>query len=297
MRLGYHLATWIRDDHIEHFHRALDEISLTGWDGLELSGHLVVDRFGARPGELRDLLALHDLELASCYFRPSYRRERFDDDLALTRQVVHAAAAAGCRNVLIDGGEAVLDTTTTEDYRRVAEVANLVGSIARDAGLTCSWHQHWGTLFEQRDAFDALMELTQPELVRFCPDTAQLTMGDFDVLATFRAYAPRIGFVHFKDLDLNRPWQLTAAHRGPSRWSDGGAYHVDSKWRFVELGRGRIDFPALVPVLQEAGYDGWILVDLDYSAYPTRESSTIVLRYLRDGLGLAGRRGRSGWAS
>ncbi len=157
--------------------------------------------------------------------------------------MIDAAVGAGCQNLLIDGGEPT-DQATPDDYQRVADVANLVGSLAREAGLVCSWHQHWGTLFERPEAFDALMELTDPELVRFCPDTAQLTMGDFDVLATFRKYGPRIGFVHFKDLDVNRPWQITAGHGGPSTWSDTGAYHVDSKWRFVELGRGRIDFPA-----------------------------------------------------
>ncbi len=214
----------------------------------------------------------------------------------LARQVIEATVGAGCRNLLIDGGEPTADHATTDDYRRVADVANLVGSLAREAGLVCSWHQHWGTLFERPEAFDALMELSDPELVRFCPDTAQLTMGAFDVLATIRKYAPRIGFVHFKDLDVNRPWQIAAGHGGPATWSDTGAYHVDSKWRFVEPGRGRIDFPAALTVLQEAGYDGWILVDLDYSVYPTREASTLVLRYLRDGLGLVGRRGRVGWA-
>lgn len=61
----------------------------------------------------------------------------------------------------------------SDDYHRVAEVANLVGSMAHDAGLVCSWHQHWGTLFEQPEAFDALTELADPELVKFCPDTAR----------------------------------------------------------------------------------------------------------------------------
>lgn len=296
MKLGYHLAPWIRDDHPEHFHRALDEISLTGWDGLELFGPWVVNRFGDRPGELRELLSLHDLEMASSYFRPSFRRERSKDDVELAQRVIDAAAGAGCRNLLIDGGDPVPGGATTDDYQRVADVANQVGSMAHAAGLRCSWHQHWGTIFERPEAFDALMALTDPELVRFCPDTAQLTMGDFDVLATFRKYARRIGFVHVKDLDVNRPWDITGARGGPSTWSDTGAYHVDSKWRFVEMGRGRIDFRPLLAVLREAGYDGWLLDDLDYSAYPTREASTTVLRYLRDGLGVVGRRGRVGWA-
>ena len=38
------------------------------------------------------------------------------------------------------------------------------------------------------------------------------------------------------------------------------------------------------------------LDDFDYSAYSTREGSTACLRYLRQGLGLVGRRGRDGWA-
>jgi inosose dehydratase len=298
VRLGYHLAPWVRDNHHENFHRALDEISLTGWDGLEFSGTWAADRFGRHPGELRALLAMHDLEMASSYFRPSYLRDRREPDLELARRVIAMAAEAGCENLLIDGGypDPGGAPVSTDDYQRVAEVANLVGALAREAGMTCSWHQHWGTLFERPEPFDELMERTDPDLVRFCPDTAQLMMGDFDVLATFRRYARRIGFVHFKDIDTNRPWSVAAAHGGPSTWADTGGYHVDSKWRFVELGRGQIDFPALLAVLREAGFDGWIVDDFDYSAYPTREASTVLLRYLRDGLGIVGRRGRAGWA-
>jgi inosose dehydratase len=296
VKLGYHLAPWIRDGHLEQLHRGLDEISLTGWDGLELSGTWLADSYGHRSGELRDLLTLHDLELSSSYFRPSFQVERRDGDLELARRVIAATAGAGGGIVLIDGGAPQPAGATDDDYRRVAEVANRVGALAGEAGVQCCWHQHWGTLFELAAPFDRLMELTDPDLVKFCPDSAQLMLGDFDVLATFRKYARRIGFIHFKDLDVNHPWELTAAHGGPTTWSDTGAYHVDSKWRFVELGRGRIDFPALLAAVRAAGYDGWIVDDFDYSAYPTREGSITLLRYLRHSLGIAGRRGHAGWA-
>lgn len=296
MKLGYHLAPWIRDGHLENIPRALDEISLTGWDGLELSGQWLVDSYGRRPGELRELLALHDLELASVYFRPSYVAERRAQDLELTRRVVDVTASAGGKIVLIDGGAQQPGGNTEEDYQRVAEIANQVGAAAKEAGLQCCWHQHWGTMFEWSAPFDRLMALTDPELVKFCPDSAQLWMGDFDVPATFQKYARRIGFVHFKDLDQNHSWETTGAHRGPKTWADTGGYHVDSRWRFVELGRGVIDFPALLAILREAGYDGWILDDFDYSAYPTREASVALLRYLRHSLGVIGRRGDAGWA-
>lgn len=296
MKLGYHLAPWVRDGHYENFHRALDEIALTGWDGLEFSGQWTVENYDRHPEDLRDLLALHDLEMSSSYFRPSYQRERRAQDEELARRVVDVAAEAGCENILIDGGSPVAETAADDDYQRVAEVANLVGSIARAAGLRCSWHQHWGTLFERPPAFDRLMELTDPDLVKFCPDTAQLTMGDFDVLATFTKYAGRIGFIHFKDIDVNHPWSTTERHGGPATWADTGGYHVDSKWRMVELGRGIIDFPALLRVVQNASYTGWIVDDFDYSAYGTREASTALLSYLRHSLGITGRRGHQGWA-
>jgi inosose dehydratase len=296
MKLGYHLAPWVRDGHLENFHRALDEISLTGWDGLEFSGQWLVEQYGRRPHDLRDLLALHDLEVASAYFRPTYQRDQRERDRELARRVVDVTAAVGGGNVLIDGGAPKPEGTTDDDYQRVAEVANLVGALAREAGVQCSWHQHWGTMFEWSAPFDRLMALTDPALVKFCPDTAQLAMGDFDVLATFEKYAHRLGFIHFKDLDHNHTWSVTASHGGPATWSDTGGYHVDSKWRFVELGRGVIDFPAVLAIVRGAGYDGWLLDDFDYSAYPTREGSIALLRYLRGPLGLLGRRGHAGWA-
>jgi inosose dehydratase len=151
-------------------------------------------------------------------------------------------------------------------------------------------------MFEWAAPFDRLMALTDPDLVKFCPDTAQLSMGDFDVPATIRKYGKRLGYVHFKDIDHNHNWAVTAKHGGPATWGDTGAYRVDSKWRMVELGRGLIDFPAIAGILRDAGYDGWIVDDFDYSAYPTREGSIALLRYLRHSLGFVGRRGHEGWA-
>ena len=150
MKLGYHLAPWIRDGHLDHFHRALDEISLSGWDGLELLGEWAVATWGQRPGELRSLLALHDLELASCYAGFSYLHERRGQETETARRVIGLAAEAGCMILLIDGGPQRPEGTGEDDYRRVAEFANQIGAWTREAGLQCCWHQHWGTIFEWR---------------------------------------------------------------------------------------------------------------------------------------------------
>lgn len=297
MKLGYHLAPWIRDGHPEHFHRALDEISLSGWDGLELLGHWAVDIWGDKPVRLRALLQLHDLELSSCYVNLSYRPDRYRQEADLARRVIALTAEAGASTLLLDGGPQETAPATEDDYRRVADVANQIGAWAAESNVQCCWHQHWGTIFEWAAPFDRLMALTDARLVKFCPDTAQLMMGDFDVLAVLRQYAARIGYVHLKDLDVNHNWEVTATHGGPASWSDTGAYHVDSRWRFVELGRGLIDFPTVASILRAVHYDGWIVDDFDYSAYSAQEGSIVCLRYLRERLGLVGRRSHGGWAS
>ncbi len=53
-------------------------------------------------------------------------------------------------------------------------------------------------MFEWSAPFGRLMALTDANLVKFCPDMAQLSMGDFDVHATVREYGRRIGYVHLK---------------------------------------------------------------------------------------------------
>jgi len=241
----------------------------TGWDGFEYAGEWLEGFFG-REGELKSLLAEYDLELATFYCPCSCRdQEAIRAELEAARRKADFLAAMGSEILLIDGGSKPAGREANDDdYRRVAEVANRLGEIARERGLQASWHQHWGTIFESAAPFARLMEWTDPDLVAFTPDTAQLALGDFNVVETFRRYLDRIRYVHFKDLDADR--------------------------RFIELGAGTIDFPAVWEVLREAGYEGWIMVDLDYTRLPPLESSRVNKRYLSEVLGMVGERGNKG---
>jgi sugar phosphate isomerase/epimerase len=73
---------------------------------------------------------------------------------------------------------------------------------------------------------------------------------------------------------------------GPPAPADGGAYGVDSRGRWVELGRGMVDFPAITAVLRAMGYDGWLVDDFDYSGYEPRVSAQACKDYINLGLGL-----------
>jgi inosose dehydratase len=296
--IGYGMAAWWRDGHPENIYRGLDEIALAGFDGVEIFG-APYQTFTNRPAHFRRLLEMHGLTLSSVYSGYTYldpaRQAHEDEEF---RRVAAFAAEAGAKWVLLDGGHKPnlrsADDVTDDDVAIVADAATRYAGVAREHGLSLAWHQHWGGVFEWSAPFHRFMARTDPSLVHFCPDTAQLSMGDYDVRQTFERYATRMGYVHFKDLAPNHDWATTARHGGPKAPRDSGGYHVDSKWRMVELGRGQIDFPALLAILQRAGFDGWIVDDMDYSAYSTLESATACRDYLREALGLTGRKHAGG---
>jgi inosose dehydratase len=76
-----------------------------------------------------------------------------------------------------------------------------------------------------------------PADVRLGPDASHVVRGDDAPVALFRRHLARIGHVHLGD-----------ARRGP----DG---------EFAMLGRGDADIPAVVALLAEHGYDGWLVAE------------------------------------
>ncbi len=294
MKIGFGTQLWLRDYHFENFYRMLDEMSLVGLDGFEMCYPFLYDWYSGRVGELRTLLEMHDLELSTYYTGLTFDDEALRaEGVARFRERCDFCAELGTKVVLLDGGRKRPGATpqqVDDHISLVAETANRLGEYARSLGLTLAWHQHWGSIFEMQEPFSRLMDRTDPSLVKFCPDTGQLALGDFDVVETIRRYADRIGYVHYKDLTFaGRPtgelWP--GGLRVPA---DEGAYNVDSRARWVELGRGAIDFPAVTKVLRAAGYDGWIVDDFDMTAYQPRASVQACKDYVNQGLGIWGER-------
>jgi inosose dehydratase len=89
------------------------------------------------------------------------------------------------------------------------------------------------------------MSLTR---IDFCPDTAHLVAGGGDPAALIRRYSNRLRHVHLKDV-----------HPDPLR--------------FLPLGEGDVDRAGVIGALREAGYDGWLIVELDSYDGDPREAA------------------------
>jgi sugar phosphate isomerase/epimerase len=259
IKLGYHPATFGARD-LEGLAAALPVIRGEGWDGFEYSARALEPHFDD-PQPVIDLLAATGIGLCGLYYTCGFLS---DEETAAWldhgKRVIEFSRAVGCPLVMIDGASKSEAGVTDEQIQRAAAGANAMGRMCADANLLCSWHQHWGTIFEYQEPFERLLALTDPELVKFTPDTAQLSLGDFDVTDMFRHHIERMIYVHFKDLGRD--------------------------WRFTELGTGVVNFPALWEIMRGAGFAGWIVVDLDYTDLDPAQSCHINKSYLDDLLGI-----------
>ena len=266
-------------DESQIFEQALHEIAQTGWDGVEISSPKF-EKYFDRPDEFKELFSKLRLELATYYHARDFDQMTPAEAVAGARRKCEFLREVGSSVLLLDGGRRPERDATRRDIKAVADAANAVAEMAATYGLITPWHIHWGTMFERSAALDMLMELAEPDLVTLCPDTAQMALGDFDLPAAFKKYAHRISYVHFKDIAFlddhgDRLREI------PRRLSEKGAWGPGRDAVVLGPGQGAVDFASLWKMLDSAGFDGWVVVDLDYSFSTPRESARTSREYLR----------------
>jgi len=137
--------------------------------------------------------------------------------------------------------------------------AEQIATAVRDAtGLRTAFHPHCAGYVETPSELDALMQRTDPDVLGLCLDTGHLTYGGGDPVAAIRRYGDRIRHVHLKDGSAEVMRRARA-----EAWDYRRAVR---EGLFCELGRGSVDFPAILDELRRAEYDGWLVVEQDIVA-------------------------------
>jgi inosose dehydratase len=267
MRLGYHSITWggvvgdpvgvtsVKDLYYlanGSMEQAIRDIGSVGYEGTEMfDGNLA--RYAERPDALRRLLAAAGVELVSVYTGANFvYADILPDELHRVERAAELAASFGAQRLVVGGGARRATGTTDEDYDRLAAALDRVTDIAERRGLDASYHPHLTTIVESPDELERLLPRTR---IGFCPDTAHLAAGGGDPAALIRHYPDRVRHVHLKDLRQD-PLQ------------------------FLPLGQGVLDFADILQAVREAGYDSWLLVELDAYHGDPREAAEISKAYL-----------------
>jgi inosose dehydratase len=251
------------------YSQVLDEIAATGYSGTELGD------YGFMPTDPRDLraeLAARDLMLLGAFVPvaladPAAHEPGIETALT-TARLLRASSAIEPFIVLADTNGSVPERTlhagrirpehglSDEQWRTFAAGAEAVARAVRDeTGLRTVFHHHCAGYAETPAEIDRLMEATDPSLLGLCLDTGHSLYGGGDPLPLLRRYAERIWHVHFKDC------QPEIAERARTEGWD--YFEAVRRGVFCELGRGVVDFQAIVVELRRLDYGGWIVVEQD----------------------------------
>ena len=231
-----------------------------GFPGIEPYRSLSM-RWVDRPYELKALLDRRGVTLITCsnggpgqstdFIDPAARQQTIDDHVAFARDFL---AVFGCRHFKINMGRRPLGGTMDEHIERIADTVNEIGRRIRELGITIAPHPHiWGPI-ERPEEVRRLLDLTDPAVVGWIPDTAHLNLGGGDPVELIRDYYHRLVALHWKD--------SKASYRGYAGPTPTQEQHRQENL-YKNLGAGGVDHPGIWRLLLERGYRGWITLDLD----------------------------------
>jgi inosose dehydratase len=267
IRLGYASITWGGNDR-----QAIDDISALGFRGIQLRSNCI-EEFGGSPAAVRDLLEQHKLAFVAL----SSGGINIDPAVESQEIAKHTAHA----KFLHDAGGLYLQVTderpknreiTSADYKRLGQLLTELGKRTADLGISLGYHNHMGSLGERPEAVDQILEAADPRFAKLELDIAHYAQGGGDPVKAIQKYSDRLLFLHIKDVE-----------RLPTSADPQHAY------RFVELGRGHVDLPAVFNAIHKVNFRGWAIVELDGvpdKTHTPKESGAISKKYLEEKLGM-----------
>lgn len=273
IRFSVHAITWGRDG----LQQALTDISDLGFRGIETFG-FVADDYANRENEFVELLQKYGLQLVSLYGGgamevPSERERVIAQNLKYARFLQKNGAVP----LTLGPNRRSQAGPSDDDLREMATTMNEIGKRTQEYGVLACLHPHWGTTIQNRDEITRIMNMVDPRYVFMTADPAHMAKAHYDPVEVFKSYSDVIKYCHFKDFkeqDPNNPARIEG---------EGGTAIIPD---FVEFGEGEIDLPALMRVLKEANYDGWITIELDKSVRGARKSLQMNKEYVENVLNL-----------
>lgn len=265
MKAGINVWTWGFESK-PAFVQAVKEVADLGYQAIEnisRIAELYDDEAGIE--EFKALMDAHGLEFACAYHHFS---GDYEDDYRRAERYLKFMQRVGARIMNLQAARRPPNGPTREDLAETVRQATRIARLAQAHGVTLCIHPHYATIVERAEELAYVVENGDPELISLTLDTAHTVLGGMDPVATFAQYAERVRYVHMKDI-------LPVEQLGAEWWAN-----------FRELGRGTVNFPKIVSILRQAGFDGVLCVELDNPRVCGYKSAAISRQYLREELGL-----------
>ncbi|MEI3612904.1 myo-inosose-2 dehydratase [Pseudogracilibacillus sp. SO30301A] len=290
-KLGIHPINWVGEDVLEHgdfytYEQVMSEISSLGFTGTEVSR-----KFPKDPVDLENALKKYNLQLTtqwkSVFFSDPTRHEA---ELESYRKHVEFLKYFDCKVVStaeIGGSmlnqdprrkqdETYVERLDDDGWKYLVEGLNKAGEICKENGMDLVYHHHAGTVVEQPEEIDRLMEMSDPNLVSLLYDTGHGYYGANDPVELLSKYYDRIKYIHLKDIRENVLKQAREEMFSIRQCIRSGVFTVP--------GAGCLDFEPVFKILIEKGYDRWALIEGEQNPlkYNPHEYAKQSLEYLEN---------------
>ncbi|MCK8492970.1 MULTISPECIES: sugar phosphate isomerase/epimerase family protein [Spirosoma] len=246
LKIAYSAITWGNTD--AQTLQAIQDLSALGYKGIQLRAN-VFGTYRAKPSELKALLDKNRLTLAM-FSSGNVEIDPAKEQSTIDMHVAHASFVKAL------GGSAFQMTNTlrpkdrqptTEELKRLAAVMNEIGKQTADMGVQATYHNHMHQLGETPEEVDVIVQAMNPKYCKLLLDIAHYKQGGGQPEKAVKQYKDIIHALHLKDTLSPRP----------DKPDDPKAY------KFVELGRGNVDVPAVFKALDEINFKGWGVIELD----------------------------------
>jgi inosose dehydratase len=270
VHFGYASITWEGNDD-----QAIKDVSECGFRGIQLRSP-ILKQYGDRPGALRELLDRYRLEMVALS-SGDVRSEAatMADQVELHVRNARFVHEVGGRYLQLTGPPRPKNRQpVADDYKAAARALTEIAKRSVDLGVPVGYHNHMNTLSEGPEELDWVMDAADPRYVKLELDIAHYKQGGGDPAKAVVKYRDRILFLHIKDVESTPPAEGRDAKHS---------------YRFLELGRGTVDIPAVFAALKQVNFSGWAVVELDRvpdKGRTPKECALISKRYIEEKLGL-----------
>ena len=265
--LGIAPIAWTNDDMPDlgkenTFEQCVSEMALAGFTGSEVGG-----KYPADTAVLKKALDLRGIRICNQWFSSFLISKPYEDTekefikaTDFLREMGAKVIGVSEQSYSIQGkmelpvweGKYIMDD---QEWKLLAEGLNKLGKIAKDKGMTLTFHHHMGTVVQTEEEIDRFMEMVDPELVFLLFDSGHRSFAGIDPEKVLKKYVNRVKHVHLKDIRR----EMVEKSRN-ERWSflKGVREGV-----FTVPGDGDVDFAPIFRILEEAGYEGWVVVEAE----------------------------------
>ncbi len=185
--------------------------------------------------------AANGIRLAAAHTGGVWWEPDTDGQIEQTLEMVAKLPALGCDRLMVSIGAGVTDLDAAGLDRLVASLGRL-GAGAASHRVAMSIHNHAHELRDDARVLRSIVEGTDAAHVTLGADIGWVVAGGWNAVAFINAFGNRLGYLHVRDVQTH-----------------------DGRVGFVEVGKGDMDWPAVVDQLRRVEFSGWLTAESEFT--------------------------------